>query len=174
MTVGVDHNPVMKLQAMIRRATVRQAPSLRETGCLRAPVGVAAVLWLAVAVVLTWWLLRLSAHEPWRPLPVMASPAALADPALVARALGHLDKAVPAAAQPVIGSRLRLLGVVSQPPGQGAALIAVDGQPARPYLVGSRIGDTWVLSAVERQGVRLSPADGNGAELALQVPPQPR
>lgn len=125
---------------------------------------------------LAWWALSLLARSPWQPVPVTASAAVVADPLAVSRALGMREPTAQAVATPApaVAARLRLLGVVSQAPLQGAALIAIDGQPPRPYRVGQRVSDNWVLREVGRERALLQAADGGGDELELLVPPLPR
>ena len=64
---------------------------------------------------------------------------------------------VPAASAPVVGlsARLRLLGVVAGRDGLGAALISVDGQPAKPVRLGGVVVD----------GVRLLSLGARHAEV---------
>lgn len=147
------------------------APGAARAG--RAPLWAAALAWLAAGAALVWWGLMFFSGSAWQPVPVAAAAVAAADPAAVARALGHQDR--PADARPSAnpGPQLRLAGVVAQPGERGAALIAVDGQPPRPFLVGSPVGDAWVLRAVERRKVWLAPAQGGEGELELVAPPSP-
>ena len=51
-------------------------------------------------------------------------------------------------ATPEAASRFVLLGVVADTDGQGAALIAVDGKPPRPFRVGAKVADGYVLHSV--------------------------
>ena len=97
------------------------------------------LLWALLAGSALWWWLR--AGQPVAPpqAPVAGgAPAALTvDSAQVARALGATAAAPAApAAAPELGGRLALKGVVTHG-GQGAALIALDGKPARPLRVGA-------------------------------------
>jgi general secretion pathway protein C len=56
----------------------------------------------------------------------------------------------------------------------GAALIAVDGRPAKPFKVGSNVDAGLVLQAVEpRRAVLASSAQGP-AVLTLELPALPR
>lgn len=59
-------------------------------------------------------------------------------------------------------SRFALTGVVASSSQHGAALIAVDGKPAKPYAVGSRVGDEWVLQSVQPRRAVLVPAGAAG------------
>ena len=98
-----------------------------------------------------------------------------ADPLAVARALGGGEVKTPAAAlaAPSAGSRFALLGVVSDASGSGAALISVDGKPARPFRVGASVDGRLVLQSVTGRRVALAGgAGGTGApvEVTLELP----
>lgn len=123
------------------------------------------------------WALCVQGLQTTAVVPAVAMvPAGAVDSALVARALGAAN---PAAAQdapaPVLASsRFVLMGVVASGK-QGAALIAVDGAPAKPYAVGSKVGSDFVLLSVQpRKAVLAGTAsDGtrSGGELTLSMPP---
>ena len=127
------------------------------------------LLWALLAASALWWWLR--AGQPVAPpqAPVAGgAPAALTvDSAQVARALGA-TAAAPAAA-PELGGRLALKGVVTHG-GQGAALIALDGKPARPLRVGALLEGVdggWRLRAVSPHAAVLA---ADGRELRLEMP----
>jgi general secretion pathway protein C len=103
------------------------------------------------------------------------------DTAAVARALGGAGSASMsssgASSTALASSRFALTGVVASSSQQGAALIALDGKPAKPYAVGARVGDEWVLQSVQARRAVLVPvgaADASSAasnaELVLQLP----
>ena len=56
----------------------------------------------------------------------------------------------------------------------GAALIAVDGKPARPYRVGTKIEEGVVLQAVAPRKAMLGPAADAPAAFTLEMPPPTR
>lgn len=94
------------------------------------------------------------------------------DPVAVARLLGaNPVAAAPAAQAASLASRFALLGVVSERTHDGAALIAIDGRPARPYRVGAAIDEALVLQSVQaRQAVLANSVDGPPV-LTLELPP---
>ncbi|RYX91695.1 MAG: hypothetical protein EOO28_24565, partial [Comamonadaceae bacterium] len=106
-------------------------------------------VWALAAASATYWglLLRAPAGGPVAAMVPSAS-AATVDPARLARLLGAVD--VTAAAAPVASasSRFSLIGVVAGRSGSGAALIAVDGKPAKPYRVGAPVDTGYVLQSV--------------------------
>lgn len=140
------------------------------------PAVAAGVLWLAAGLSAGYWVLLAMGRTPVTP--VAAAPLALpvADPAVLARALGFLPVVAVAdvAQAPVpVPSRYVLLGVVAVGAAQGAALIGLDGQPPRPYRVGAVLDGGLVLQSVGRSTVRLGPALQGPATVELSLPEVP-
>lgn len=66
--------------------------------------------------------------------------------------------------------RLVLQGVLAgQAQGSGAALIAVDGQPPKPFRVGAAVGDLVLLALGPREA-RLGPRADGPVSVTLEVP----
>ena len=130
------------------------------------------MLWLLAAGSCVYWGLRLAP----RPAPAAVAPPArqmfAADPAAIARLLGASPASAFAAAQPTasLASRFNLLGVVASRSNQGAALIAVDGKPARPYRVGAAIDEGLVLQSVQGRKAVIAANAGGPAVLTLELP----
>lgn len=125
-------------------------------------------VWALAAASLVYWGLRLSRDTATAEPALSATPAIVIDPLSVARVLGAT--AAQALPQASFASRFILQGVVAGSPGGGAALIAVDGKPARAYRVGSAIEDGVVLqSAIGRQVTLAASRDGP-VLLTLQLP----
>ena len=97
--------------------------------------------------------------------------AAAPDVNSLARALGALPDSGPAPAAPA-ASRFSLLGVLAGSTHAGAALIAVDGEPARPFRVGSTVTPGFVLESVAPRRVVLGSVDGgsSGRGLTVEMP----
>ncbi|WP_439112912.1 type II secretion system protein N [Hydrogenophaga sp.] len=136
----------------------------------------AGMLWLAAGLSAGYWVLLAWGRTPVTA--VAAAPMALpvADPAVVARALGFLPPAVSsgvAQAPVAVPSRYVLLGVVAVGAAQGAALIGLDGQPPRPYRVGAVLDGGLVLQAVSRTTARLGPTLQGPATVELSLPEMP-
>ena len=72
------------------------------------------------------------------------------DPQAVARALGGGNRPIAAASGQDTSGRnpYVLVGVVADPAHSGAALISVDGKPAKPYRVGAVVDGSLVLQSV--------------------------
>jgi general secretion pathway protein C len=102
--------------------------------------------------------------------PVAIRTPAPGDPAAVARLLGASPAAVAAAPAASLASRFALVGVVASRSHKGAALISVDGKPAKPFRIGSAVDDRLILQSVEsRRAILAESADGP-AVVTLELP----
>ncbi|MDO8905462.1 type II secretion system protein N [Hydrogenophaga sp.] len=138
--------------------------------------GVAAgVIWLAAGLSAGYWVLQTLGRSPVTPLASASVSLPVVDTTSVAQALGATlapvmtNDNVPA----VVATRYDLVGVVSDRRQQGAALIAVDGQPPKPYPVGAELeGGGMFLQSVSGRTVRLGPSmtAPHSMELTLPVP----
>jgi general secretion pathway protein C len=140
--------------------------------------GATFALWALAAGSAVFWALKLGGpgKQVQAPLPPARSVAA-ADPAAIARLLGSTPAAAvatPLAAAPSLASRFKLLGVAARAySGAGAAVISVDGKPARPFRVGSPVDEGIVLQSVHGRTATLG-ADRQGPPLlTLELPPPP-
>ncbi len=104
---------------------------------------------------------------------VAMSDAPMVDPLALARVLGGGNPAASAAPAPAVVnaiSRMALVGVVADGKNGGSALISIDGKPARPYRVGSRVDESLLLQSVGPRRALLA-ADLQGpASLTLELP----
>lgn len=140
--------------------------------------GVTFLLGAFAAASVVFWVLKLSSPAGSEPVAAVESAAPVADPAAFVKALGGRLVVEPTVeATPVASnSRLLLVGVVSTASQRGAALIAVDGKPAKPYVVGSTIEGAWVLRSVQaRRAVLAEVAAGEkpsagSTEVVLEMP----
>lgn len=137
-----------------------------------AVAGTTFALWALVAASGVYWSLKFTA----RPGAAKAQPAvrapAPADPAAVARLLGASPTVAAAApAAPSLASRFTLVGVVADRSHKGAALIAVDGKPAKPFRVGTAIDEGLVLQSVENRQATLAASVDGPPVLTLDLPP---
>lgn len=150
---------------------------LRKASSLNAGNGnpwlarlVTLVVWgLAVASV-AYWSLRL-----WAPagattaVPVATAALSQADATAVARVLGATPQVVAMAGAPA-GNRYVLTGVVADRRQGGAALIAVNGQPAKPFRVGAEIEPGVVLASVGPRRAVLAPDMRADPVATLELP----
>ena len=137
--------------------------------------GTTFCLWALVAASAAAWGLKLATRPAGMPVAPVARGAEPADPAAIARLLGSTPQTVAAAAPAVSNaSRFALVGVVAGRSRGGAALIAVDGKPAKPFRVGNAVEDGLVLQSVNaRRAVLAATARGPGV-LTLEMPPLQR
>jgi general secretion pathway protein C len=133
-----------------------------------APPATTAVLWALAAGSALFWGLRLSGPGTAPAYaPIAASGMPEADGGALARVLGAVRGDTPAAAP--AASRFLLQGVLADVSGGGGtALIAVDGQPARPFRVGSTVAPGYVLQSVGRRRAVLG--DAGSAALTVDMP----
>ncbi len=128
-----------------------------------------AAVWAGVAFSAVSWGLRWSAGGQVQGA-AMAAPQALADvdTTAAARSLGAMP--VQAVAAPSLASRFQLMGVLDGGPNAGAALIAVDGKPAKPVRVGAVVADGLVLQRTEAKRVSLGAGIDGPPALTLDLP----
>ena len=131
--------------------------------------GLTLLVWaLAAASVAYWGLRLLSGSGALAPVTLAANASFTPDPAAVARLLGATPaQAVPQAS---LASRFALSGVVAGAPGGGAALIAVDGKPARPFRVGSLVEEGLVLQSASARQATLGETRNSPALVTLDMP----
>ena len=70
-------------------------------------------------------------------------------------------------------SRFKLLGVIAQGSKHGSALIAVDGELAKPYRVGDSVAEGMLLQSVKGRSVTLAPDMNGNQGVILEMPPMP-
>jgi general secretion pathway protein C len=130
------------------------------------------LVWFALAVELVFWSVRLLSDGPARELPPAVGWALpSADSAALMRLLGQQDAPRLVLAAPA-AKNVKVLGVVAQGSGAaatGAALIAIEDQPARPYRLGETVLDGYVLRTLDTQRAVLAAADG-AADWVLDMP----
>ena len=158
----MNHNPLM----------LRYRPSFATAFSASSRVALPVVtllVWGAVAFSAVTWGLRWSATGN---APSNATTAAQAlpevDVSAAARSLGAAP--VQAAAAPTLASRFQLQGVMAGGPNAGAALIAVDGKPAKPYRVGAVVADGMVLQSAQGRRISLGASMDGSQSLALELP----
>ncbi|WP_295855853.1 type II secretion system protein N [uncultured Xylophilus sp.] len=145
---------------------MRQTPAARW-----APPAATALVWALALGCTAFWGLRLAAPPagPAYP-PVAEAPPAAADPTVIARLLGApgVGAAPAAAVVAAAPSRFVLQGVVAGRWSGGTALIAVDGQPAQPFRIGSAVAPGVVLRSVAPRRAVLD--GGEGVAMVIDMP----
>lgn len=136
--------------------------------------------WLRIATFLlaalaaasaTYWVLKWSAPPASAPTaaPTVNSPTQT-DPQGVARLLGGGQIAGVAAVVDRTASRFKLTGVVASGAKGGYALIATDGQAAKPYQVGAAVSDALVLQSVAIRSAALGASLDAPSAFTLVLP----
>lgn len=134
---------------------------------------VTTVVWLAVAVS-GWYWMNAGANMQ-DPVRLDAAPSALrpdlSNPVGLARILGAT---VPGDARlgPGPSHRFVMSGVIAGSVGQGAALVSVDGKPARPFAVGAELALGYVLLAVAPREAMLAETMAGPVVAVLSMPEQ--
>ena len=162
----------------VRVFPVNHNPSMRADGNqlfgVRAATFVVAAL--AAASAAYWGLRLVGTGDTGGLVQTTGMPAAQAvDSQAVARALGGAVAADAAAlAPPVVAaaasSRFALLGVVADSASSGAALISIDGKPARPFRVGATVDGSLVLQSVTARKAKLASGAAAPVEVTLELP----
>jgi general secretion pathway protein C len=94
----------------------------------------------------------------------------LADPATVGRLLGGGQPSAPSVVVDSAASHFKLTGVVADRAQGGYALIAVDGQPAKPFRVGARLNEALVLHSVTARSAALAASKTAPVSVTLDLP----
>jgi general secretion pathway protein C len=145
-----------------------------QTWSIRAATFALAALAALSAVF--WTLKGTQSHSVSTATAIMAPGLAPLDPKSVARALGGgaTTASNMAGAGPASSGRAPylLVGVLASGAGSvGAALISVDGKPAKPFRVGTAVDGNLVLQSVAARRAMLGPAMNTPAQITLELPP---
>ena len=127
------------------------------------------VLWFLAIACVVFWGLKLSASQLGQGAPALpAAPTVVDIPSLI-RALGGTEVAArPASAAP---TRYTLIGVLAGTrSGHGAALIEVDGKPAKHYRIGAEVAEGMVLVSVNKREAHLGFTPNGPTAVTLQMP----
>lgn len=131
------------------------------------------LLWALAAGSATFWALQsvgasdlAASAKP--AVPALAAQATSITPQ-VAAALGAKNPIVPTAASALaaVQARLQLQGVLSVGDRSGAALISVDGKPAKPYRVGAAIEAGLEVISVAARSASIGKSGENAFTLEL-------
>ena len=136
-----------------------------------APRLATLLLWALAGATAVYWGLKLSA-SPGGTAPAAAAPEpVVTDTQALARLLGASPVLAAAEAAPSAASRFVLMGVLAgTASGGGAALIAGDGKPAKPYRVGANVEPGLVLQSLGKGAARLGASMDGATTLALEMP----
>jgi general secretion pathway protein C len=127
-----------------------------------------------VALSAAYWVLKSLQGQSVSATAVVASAnQAAVDPQALARALGGRQASVPVAPGGMPTSErvpYALVGVLADRTRGGAALISVDGKPAKPFAIGAVVDGGLVLQSVQGRTAVLSEGTQGGASIRLDMP----
>jgi general secretion pathway protein C len=135
---------------------------------LRAATFLLAAL---AAASVAYWILKWAASAGQQLAPVAMVDAVPRDAQAMVRLLGGAAAENVAPASPSAASRFALLGVLAGRGAGGAALISVDGKPAKSYKVGSPVADNLVLQSVVARRAVLAASANASPVLTLEMKP---
>jgi general secretion pathway protein C len=128
------------------------------------------MLWLAVGLCAAYWAFKFVTTKPVEATAAAAAPAVVVDSKAVAKLLGATDAVAVKPVNVVASTKFVLFGLAATTRGQGVALIALDGKPARPYRVGSMVADDLVLKSISKTGVMLAASTTATEGVTLELP----
>ena len=130
-----------------------------------------AFVWAFVALSGWYWTQAVIAASkpPQSEVRRTASVSDVSNPVVLSRLLGATPAAM-AGPGPGPVDRFVLSGVIASNVGQGAALIAVDGKPARPFAVGAELAPGYVLVSVASREAMLAEGLNAPVRAVLTLP----
>lgn len=131
---------------------------------------VTLAVWLVAVLCGTYWALKFVTVKPVSANPAAAAPAVVVDSTAVAKLLGATDSIAGQSIMATAGSTYSLFGLAATGAGTGVALIAMEGKPAKPYRVGSKVADDWVLKSVSSTEAILATAVDAPDGMKLELP----
>jgi general secretion pathway protein C len=143
-----------------------QTNAIHSRGAKAVTFALAALATLSATY---WFLKSAQSHSVSIAAPVASSALAPLDPKAVARAFGGGSTALPSAAA-AGRTPFVLLGVIAEGTRGGAALISVDGKPAKPYAVGTAVDGNLVLQSVTPRRATLAAGLDSPAQITLELP----
>ena len=156
--MGNDDNQSMLINAS-HSLTARWAPRLVTLG-----------VWALALASVAYWGLKSTADAAGPQTAVSTHSRAPIDTAAVARVLGAVSQGVGTETLVNPSTRFVLSGVIAGQGRSGAALIAVDGKPSKPYRVGSVVDGNLLLQSVGPRRAELANSLDGPAAFALELP----
>jgi general secretion pathway protein C len=132
------------------------------------------LIWLLVGLCAAYWAFKFATTKTIEATATPAAPTVVVDSKAIGRLLGATDNIAVKAMNTPANTKFVLFGLANSAGGQGYALIALDGKPAKPYRVGSLVADDLVLKSISKTGVLLATSlkapDGVTLELPERKP----
>ncbi|MEO6294188.1 MAG: hypothetical protein ABIO88_16380 [Burkholderiaceae bacterium] len=117
-----------------------------------------------------YWAMKFVTVKPVNAAFAATSPAVVLDSKAIAKLLGAPDLVATQAVITPASSNYALFGLAVTKTGSGVALISTDGKPAKPYRVGSKVADEWVLKSISRTDAILATAMNAADGMKLELP----
>jgi general secretion pathway protein C len=105
------------------------------------------LIWLLVGLCAAYWAFKFATTKTVEATTTQSTPTVVVDSKAVGRLLGATDTIAVKAVNTLSSTKFVLFGMANSVRGQGYALIALDGKPARPYRVGSMVADNLLLKS---------------------------
>ena len=128
------------------------------------------LVWLLVGLCAAYWAFKFVTTKPVEATAALAAPTVVIDSKAVGRLLGATDNIAVKAINTPASTKFVLFGLANSAGGQGYALIALDGKPAKPYRVGSSVADDLVLKSISKTGVILAASLKAPGGVTLELP----
>ncbi len=128
------------------------------------------MIWLAVGLCAAYWAFKFVTTKPVEATAALAAPTVVVDSKAVAKLLGATDNVASKPLNTPASTKFVLFGLAGTTRGQGVALIALDGKPAKPYRVGSLVADDLVLKSISKTGVILAASTSAADGVTLELP----
>ena len=128
------------------------------------------LIWLLVGLCAAYWAFKFVTTKPVEATAALAAPTVVIDSKAVGKLLGATDNIAVKAVNTPASSKFVLFGLASSAGGQGFALIALDGKPAKPYRVGGVVADNLVLKSISKTGVILAASLQAPDGVTLELP----
>ena len=128
------------------------------------------LIWLLASLCAAYWAFKFVTTKPVEATAALAAPTVVVDAKAVAKLLGATDNIAAKAVNTPASTKFVLFGLANSAGGQGVALIALDGKPAKPYRVGSMVADNLVLKSISKTGVMLASSLQAPDGVTLELP----
>jgi general secretion pathway protein C len=128
------------------------------------------MIWLLVGLCAAYWAFKFVTTKTVEATTAQSAPTVEVDSKAVGRLLGATDTVAVKAVNTPASTKFVLFGLANSAGGQGYALIALDGKPAKPYRVGSLVADNLLLKSISKTGVILAASLKSPDGVTLELP----
>ena len=127
-------------------------------------------IWLLVGLCAAYWAFKFATTKTVEATTAQSANSVAVDSKAVSRLLGATDNVATKAINTPANTKFVLFGLANSAGGQGYALIALDGKPAKPYRVGSLVADDLLLKSISKTGVILAASLKSPDGVTLELP----